>query len=267
LKKNKDKREKRDKIILNTSYGILATRRRKRTLVSEGNTYAALLETWRENGSPRVLEKVLLNDRYVDVIAVSDKNRIRFYIQENDDKRMYVENSIPIYGIAITSCARFTLYAYMMNAIFYKMDIHYCDTDSLICDENMYEFLKSEIDEYELGKLKLEYPNSYPMQGIFLAPKTYILVDKNGKVIKRMKGTGEVFVREIAAQSMKSEFHVYEKCALNPYRIQKRKYVGNDFLPTEEPEVSDELPVLYEMVKEKFEQEEIDIRELQELQV
>ena len=267
LKKNKDKREKRDKIILNTSYGILATRRRKRTLVSEGNTYVALLNTWRENGSPKVLEKVLLNDRYVDVIAVSDMNRIRFYIQETDDERMYVENSIPIYGIAITSCARFTLYAYMMNAIFYKMDIHYCDTDSLICDENMYEFLQDEIDNYELGKLKLEYPNSYPMNGVFLAPKTYILVDKNGKVIKRMKGTGEVFVREIVAQSMKSEFHVYEKCALNPYRIQKRKYVGNEFLPTEEPEVSDELPVLYEMVKEKFEQEEIDIRELQELKV
>lgn len=62
--------------------------------------------------------------------------------------------SFPAIAGAITSKARFVLWKYMETA---GLDhVYYVDTDSMIVDQQGYDNIQHLLDEYELGKLKLE---------------------------------------------------------------------------------------------------------------
>ena len=250
LKQKKDPKEKREKIILNSSYGIFATRNRTQELVSEGNLYAELYEVFKALGEPAEFEYTD-GDEVFKIKVVQDK----FYILADNPKRRYIKNSIPAFGIAITANARFSLYSMFLNAIFYKYRIFYCDTDSIFCDREMYNFLEmTHAVGDELGQMKLEKPNgdnTYPLNALFLAPKTYLLKYADGTVDHKFKGTGVLFSRDIISQSMKSKFSVISRSALNPDRPQKRYLKDNKFLAVSEPKVSEELKAIYEKIKDE----------------
>lgn len=64
-------------------------------------------------------------------------------------------HSFPAISAYITSAARVMLWKLIESAG--RLNVFYCDTDSLIVNQEGYDNLKDELNETELGKLKLEY--------------------------------------------------------------------------------------------------------------
>lgn len=97
---------------------------------------------------------------------------------------------------AITACARIYMYKYIS-----RPDCYYTDTDSAILGSQLPE---DEVSSNELGKLKLEY---LVKTGVFLAPKSYMLINQDEKVQIKYKGaakglvTPEWFVSQYADPS------------------------------------------------------------------
>jgi len=166
-------------------------------------------------------------------------------VQNNRPDQKYAQNTVPIWAIATTSHARFTLYAYMMNAVIHPdFIIYYCDTDSLFVNHAFLQFLEQNncISSTEIGKFEIK---GGPSDATFLAPKTYIFGGQ-----RHFKGTGQAWVRTIVAQSPRQQFIVYNRYALDPTQPQKRLYVASSglFLPVSRPAVSKNLPTLCQSV-------------------
>ena len=74
----------------------------------------------------------------------------------------------------------------MANLFKYLIDndytIYYKDTDSIVVDKPLPDFL---VSSTELGKLKLEHVLK---KGIFIAPKVYCLVTEDNQFIYKVKG-------------------------------------------------------------------------------
>lgn len=89
---------------------------------------------------------------------------------------------LPHIAVTITAKARlhlFELIKYLEDHE--KHSVLYCDTDSVyskipIEDDEL-------IDSITLGKLDNEYPDTTLKEGIFLAPKTYVVIDENGDAV------------------------------------------------------------------------------------
>lgn len=84
---------------------------------------------------------------------------------------------------AITAYARIHMYPYIS-----RPDCYYTDTDSVVLGSPLQE---NEISKTELGKFKLEHE---VIQGLFLAPKTYIIDPKEGPPIIKHKGVAKYLV-------------------------------------------------------------------------
>ena len=253
LKQNKDSAEKAIKILLNTGYGIYATRNHYKRRITEQNEYEKYYSYWIAAGRPDEFE--IYDDDYKTVKVRGDK--IDVYIA--DPKRRYADNTVPIWAIATTSHARFSLYCYMLNGILTPPEIDeryrifYVDTDSIFCPEKLYKLLDAGgVVGAELGQLELE--DNVPL-AYFLAPKTYILVPKDGKPLKKFKGTGTLFTKTIVAQSLKTDFTVYTRETLRPEQPQKRRLEEDySFTATPSPEPGTKtLKELYEECKKKYE--------------
>lgn len=253
LKAKKDSAEKAIKILLNAGYGIYATRNRYKRRITEQNELERYRVYWEAAGRPDEFE--IYDDDYKTVRVRGDV----FEVLTGDTQQRYAKNTIPIFAIAITSHARFTLYCYMLNGILTpekiekQYRIYYVDTDSMFCTEKLYQMLETGgVIGGELGQLKLEMrvPIAY-----FLAPKTYILVNNDGTVIKKMKGTGTLFVKTIVSQSIKTEFTIFQREALRPEQPQKRRLEENlSFSVTAKPEPGTKiLKTFYESLKKKYE--------------
>ncbi|KAE9584339.1 putative DNA-directed DNA polymerase, family B, DNA polymerase, palm domain-containing protein (mitochondrion) [Lupinus albus] len=78
---------------------------------------------------------------------------------------------------AITACARIYMYPFISRS-----DCYYTDTDSIFLGNPLSDDLISSVD---LGKFKLECK---VQNGIFLAPKSYMLELEDDKTIIRHKG-------------------------------------------------------------------------------
>ena len=250
LKKKGDEAQLALKIILNSSYGIFATRNRTKERIIEENEYEMCRETWKLLGEPDQFE-INFDDEVWKVQTRTTLGKPVFEKITDPTDRKYLDNTIPTLACAITANARFSLYSWFLNAIFWpNADIYYCDTDSIFCNRTLFEHLNqcgetgSELGKLKIEKEKLDF-------AYFLAPKFHIH-SENGVIVKTIRGTGSVFVKKIVSQSMKTEFRIINRDALNPDRPQKRKLVGNDFLPTEYPEISEDLKKLYEFVKDKY---------------
>lgn len=87
---------------------------------------------------------------------------------------------------AITACARIHMYKYIS-----REDCYYTDTDSVVLGSRLPD---DEVSPNELGKLKLE---CHVREGIFLAPKTYILYPhQEVEPIIKQKGLGKTLVNK-----------------------------------------------------------------------
>ncbi len=257
LKAQGDQRERALKMLLNAGYGIFATRQRSRRACTEQNEYEKYYTLWLTSPNKDCFDVYddATND-YVRVYARMLHSKPVLYIETGDPNQRYANNTIPIYAVAITSHGRFTLYSYMLNGILTPPEIandyriYYVDTDSMFCSPKLATLLQPCIGS-ELGQLKLEDVYEYCY---FLAPKTYIARSSTSGVIKKFKGTGTQFTRLIVAQSMTSDFKIYQRTALQPNNPQKRRLMQDySFQPTKEPEQGSEyLAKLWDQIKSAF---------------
>ena len=96
--------------------------------------------------------------------------------------------SVPIIAAEVTAYARQLLYSYVQKVQLGGGSVYYCDTDSLIVDGVGKKILEFDLDQKELGKLKIEeMARDLRIHG----PKDYIMNDK--KVIKGIRKNAEEF--------------------------------------------------------------------------
>jgi len=151
--------ERAYKILLNAGYGIWATRQHTTRSVTEQSEYATYYKLWEEAGKSHEFQIIDGNDT-ITVLAYDAHPQPRFRLRIADPKQRYADNTIPIYAIATTSHARFTLYSYMLNGILTPYEIqdthriYYVDTDSIFCSQHLAEFLQPCIGP-ELDSLRL----------------------------------------------------------------------------------------------------------------
>ncbi|NP_862323.1 hypothetical protein BrnaMpl_p1 (mitochondrion) [Brassica napus] len=115
---------------------------------------------------------------------------VRYYINtelSDDSKWNPPRNSAVQLSAAITAYARIYMYKYISRS-----DCYYTDTDSVVLQDSLPDEM---ISSSELGKFKLEH---YEIEGIFLAPKSYILKKKGDPnyPIKKHKGVGKDYIDE-----------------------------------------------------------------------
>lgn len=126
-----------DKLFLNSLYGKFGQLEPKRDLIGRIK-YDAV---WR-----LPLHNVQTGKDYQDICWYGDIYR--------ETKEGETPLSCPAIAGAITSRARMVLWNYISKAG--RENVYYCDTDSLITNEQGYLHLKEQLDEYRLGALKLE---------------------------------------------------------------------------------------------------------------
>ena len=255
LKAKHDSREKAIKVLLNTGYGIYATRQRTRRAVTEQNEYEKYYIYW-QVATDKTCFDVYEDDDYTRVHCRMTRSGPVFSIEIADDSQRYAKNTVPIWAVAITSSARFSLYCYMLNGILTPPEIeenyriYYVDTDSMFCTEKLYQLLDAGgVVGAELGQLELEKVLD---RCFFLAPKTYIMM-KDGQPICHFTGTGTVFSRNIVSQSVKSGFSNYVRVALRPEQPQKRRLEEDySFTATPSPEPGTEKLKKFYNALEKY---------------
>lgn len=106
---------------------------------------------------------------YVEFIR--PQGNIRLY---SEQKKLFTYSNV-VFSSFVTSYARLRLFSYLEIL---GDDLYYCDTDSVFTTRKLE-------NSKELGKMKLEYSMD---EACFLLPKTYMLKNKQGDVIKKMKG-------------------------------------------------------------------------------
>jgi hypothetical protein len=117
-----------------------------------------------------------LSEYYYIVSYVSNKGNV-----DDSDWNPPTISAVQI-AAAITACSRIHMYQYIS-----RPDCYYTDTDSAILGSPLPE---DEISS-ELGKLKMEY---FVKKGIFLAPKSYLLVTEEAGNIMKHKGPAKDLV-------------------------------------------------------------------------
>ena len=279
LKAKGDAEEKAVKMLLNAGFGIFATRERVKRRIIEQNEQKRYMDLWKASGSDCSSfiifesglsweeEKDNPNAEYKRIYVRTTHQEPIFDVETGDPNRRYGRNTIPIFAVAITSHARFSLYSYMLNGIFVPPEleenfrIFYVDTDSIFCAKGLFEqLLYGEAVGKELGQLKLENEidktgEPIPLkEAVFLAPKTYIAVGADGTPMKKMKGTGTLFTKNVVSQSAKSGFSSFTRTALRPEHVQKRRLEENlSFTATAKPEPGTAtLAKLYEEVQKRY---------------
>ena len=276
LKARGDAEEKAVKMLLNAGFGIFATRERVKSRIIEQNEQRKYMELWKAAGSGSsftIFESGLSwedekdNTEYKRIYVRTSHQEPIFDVETGNPDRRYGRNTIPIFAVAITSHARFSLYSYMLNGIFVPPEleenfrIFYCDTDSIFCAQGLYDQLVyGGAVGKELGQLKLENEldeigEPIPLkEAVFLAPKTYIAVGADGTPMKKMKGTGTLFTKNVVSQSAKSGFSSFTRTALRPEHVQKRRLEKDlSFSATAKPEPgTPTLAKLYEEVQKIY---------------
>jgi len=140
------------KLFLNSLYGKF------------GQRYHAPIQTLSSDEGTKdwVLVKGMLEDDQLGVVHENGRTYIRMgdkvVMQDKDVKGAIAEQSMPRISSAVTAYARLKLWEYMDMAGL--ENCFYCDTDSIMTNEDGYENLSSKgmVDASELGKLKMEFP-------------------------------------------------------------------------------------------------------------
>ncbi|MFK7779863.1 MAG: hypothetical protein QM490_01840 [Candidatus Gracilibacteria bacterium] len=242
LQSNEDKKEALEKLKLNSGYGIYATRNRTSELILDDRLIKGLDKFLNRDENTLNYELKETIDNLEDNVYFSfglEKFKVKiigseyFKITETEGKK-WTDNSIPVLALNIVSNSRFMLYSlmldYLMNSDNLSLKIHYCDTDSLFCDEDIYTRLKElDLIGNNLGQLKDELPDNKITELKCFAPKTYTYKLDDGTEKKVYKGTGANERRTVVAQSLKMKFNSFDRTALRPNQEQKRVLVDNIF--------------------------------------
>lgn len=123
-------------------------------------------------------------------------------------------NSFPAISACVTSAARMHLWRLIERA--QRMNVYYCDTDSLVVNRTGLHFLESDIDSRELGKLKVERASNTLT---LLGAKDYTFGDKT-----KIKG--------VSSKALKLDDNLYEQIHFNTFRENMRAGVSNGVVLT-----------------------------------
>lgn len=184
------------KLILNTLYGKFGQKETISKMLDKQDTeiikYSKLI--------------LLMIKRKKEVLNLTDKDFEKTVIYLGTivdlcevyliDKKLYIiqqtsnnsENSFVAISSFITSYSRMMLVNYILKAK--RENVFYSDTDSLFVNESGYKNLLPDIDEYKLGKLKLEETGSC----VIYAPKFYDF--NNYRKIKGIKQKNSILLQE-----------------------------------------------------------------------
>lgn len=110
----------------------------------------------------------------LDIVKILNKHK--------DSEIQSLEVSSIVISAAVNAYARIYMQELKLTIIDKGGDIYYSDTDSIVTNMKLDNSL---VDEKALGKLKLEYIID---KAIFIAPKLYCLVTKEGEIIIKAKG-------------------------------------------------------------------------------
>jgi hypothetical protein len=125
-----------------------------------------------------------INTYYLDKLNL-DYNKVFKEIKEND--KDFEDVSVAI-SSAVTSYARIFMSKIKLDILKRGGEIYYSDTDSIVTNIPLPNEL---IDDNQIGKFKLEHLVKY---GYFISNKTYVLVTKNNKTVKKAKGVNSDFL-------------------------------------------------------------------------
>jgi len=149
------------KLMSNSLYGKYGQRMTKQDLLFINNPedYAKYKECIENCRKGNIRYKLLIPDPDLPYVYIEDT-----------ETEIYPKFINPIFSIYVTSYARITLYEYFEKVLSKGGSIYYCDTDSIITDVSLNEFVGK-----ELGQIKLELETDY---SIFVKPKFYYMQDK-----------------------------------------------------------------------------------------
>lgn len=242
--------------ILNTGYGILATKNQKTEILDINNLDKAVVKAMhdiKENILPKYSGYTFegRNSIFNDVVLSNHQENFNIkhdgknFIQTiTPDSQPYTKNSILPKALGITSNARFMMFENIfMNNILcdgVEIYIYYTDTDSAMLEPIFYneiKVMKSKTGKTffgeELGQMKNELKEHQEIRyGTFVAGKSYAYFYYDHKENKwggdiKLKGTGTSVYREsgkngIIVNNRKLGFDSQDRLAFSPDRKQKR---------------------------------------------
>jgi hypothetical protein len=192
------------KKFLNTSYGKWGQRREQTQILNVDDLYK-------------------VPDKIKDVEITED---LIIYKSER-----YTNRQInPVYAAYITAYARHELYK-GMQAVGLE-NVVYCDTDSIMSYKKL---PASMVDKSEFGKWSVEGAGQY-QYGLFVAPKTYMILDTHYKITKKAKGIPYDKLKDISLEDFYKIHFQNKKVYINYKRIVGflEKYKRIDTRNTEE---------------------------------
>lgn len=131
------------------------------------------------------------------------------------EKRLYADYIHPEISAFITCYARLWLFRGIRIAQDMQANIYYCDTDSLVIDKKL---PSNEVDGKIYGKYKLE---EEIIRGVFIQPKLYAELTKDGKFIPKSKG----LIRQKREELTYESYLNFYQAAVNKARIELYKNV------------------------------------------
>ena len=257
LKKQGSKLEKLEKLKLNAGFGIFSTNNIESQIILDNKQIETLdrLSAEIPNREKKEIWEIYESNDCIfkngnDYFNIKNIGDYYYSVNEKSGQK-WTGSSIGVYGLNITSNSRFMMYCIYLDYILNMTDetttledikIFYTDTDSLFCDEVIYNrCVENGLIGDELGQLKDELPNAEILRLECFAPKTYeyeykLLEDtkenkKGDIIVKRVfKGTGEDIERTVYVQSIKQDFNPINRIALNPHNVNKRLLKDNLFI-------------------------------------
>jgi len=124
------------------------------------------------------------SDDIIDIIDLGPNVLVKHRSDEKDQQTMLYGN-LETHNVNIAIAAAITAYARIHMSQFKNnpdFNLYYSDTDSIYIDKPLSKDL---VSSNELGKMKLE--NTLD-KTVFLSPKVYFLLTKDGKIIYKVKG-------------------------------------------------------------------------------
>lgn len=214
------------KLLMNTSWGIFATKNGNNKKITNKED----IERLNTIDSKR-LKEITFIERGNETFKVRKHGGMYFKEPINTFQK-WANNSLPSLAKNIVDNGHFIMFSFMLNVIFdteNKYEIYYTDTDSFMCNDKFYDLMnENKFIGEELGLFSEEYEKDRIIEAKFLAPKTYALKLKSGKIVKVLKGVRD-WKTIVTQQSLNSNFRTFEKVALNPYQEQKRFLYNNKF--------------------------------------
>lgn len=121
-----------------------------------------------------LLDPDIIESNKLDITKIAAKYK-------DEESKSADVTCVPI-SAAVTAYGRIHISKIKLDILAKGDNIFYSDTDSIVTDEKLSEDM---VNSKQIGKIKLEHEIS---NGIFISGKTYTLITKENKIIKKAKG-------------------------------------------------------------------------------